>query len=71
MGLGLYNPQNEGKDYKWYISGIFPANWVIIYYRSHPLQEPKKIIESMEVSTNIISKLGYFAYLEDEINLLI
>ena len=24
-----------GKDYKWYISGIFPANWVIIYHRSH------------------------------------
>ena len=23
---------------KWYISGIFPANWVIIYYRSHPLR---------------------------------
>ena len=25
-GKGLYNPL-EGKDYKWYISGIFPANW--------------------------------------------
>ena len=35
----------EGKDYKWYISGIFPANWVIIYYRSHPLEEPEKSIE--------------------------
>ena len=21
-----------GKDYKWYISGIFPANWGIIWY---------------------------------------
>ncbi len=24
-------PPNEGKDYKWYISGIFPANWVIFF----------------------------------------
>ncbi len=31
--------------YTWYISGIFPANWVIIYYRSHPLQEPEKSID--------------------------
>ena len=29
-----YNPP-KGKDYKWYISGIFPANWGIIYHRSH------------------------------------
>ena len=28
----------EGKDYTWYISGIFPANGVFIYYRSHPLR---------------------------------
>ena len=42
---------------------------MIIYYRSHPLQEPKKSIESMEVIVPIIvSKLGYFTYLEDEIN---
>ena len=40
-------PPNEGKDYKWYISGIFPANWVIIYYRSHPLQEPEKSIDNL------------------------
>ena len=39
---GLYNPP-EGKDYTWYISGIFPANWVIIYYRSHPLQESEQV----------------------------
>ena len=25
-----YNPP-EGKDYKWYISGIFPANWGMDY----------------------------------------
>ena len=24
-------PPNEGKDYKWYISGIFPANWGMDY----------------------------------------
>ena len=28
-GIGIIQPPNEGKDYKWYISGIFPANWVI------------------------------------------
>ena len=30
-GIGgiLYPP--EGKDYKWYISGIFPANWGMEY----------------------------------------
>ena len=38
-------PPNEGKDYKWYISGIFPTNWVIVWYTYHPLQEPKKSIE--------------------------
>ena len=37
--------------YKWIISGIFPANWVIIYDRSHPLQEPKKSIEKRLVLT--------------------
>ena len=25
-----YNPP-EGKDHKWYISGIFPANWGMDY----------------------------------------
>ena len=25
-----FSPPNEGKDDTWYISGIFPANWVII-----------------------------------------
>ena len=24
-------PPQEGKDYKWYISGIFPANWGMDY----------------------------------------
>ena len=31
-GLGIiYNPPRFGKDYKWYISGIFPANWGMGY----------------------------------------
>ena len=43
MGSVAYNPP-EGKDYKWYISGIFPANWRIKNatkpYQAHLLQEP-------------------------------
>ena len=31
--------------YKWYIRGIFPANWGIICY--HLLGEPKTTIENM------------------------
>ena len=32
----------EGKDYKWYISGIFPANWgIIICHLPTFLREPK------------------------------
>ena len=31
--------------YKWYISGIFPANWGIIYHRSHLLREPGNSID--------------------------
>ena len=39
-------PPNEGKDYKWYISGIFPANWgVELCHRSHLLREPKTTID--------------------------
>ncbi len=27
-GIGsIFHPPRFGKDYKWYISGIFPANW--------------------------------------------
>ena len=39
-GSVAYNPP-EGQDYKWYRSGIFPANWVIIYHRSHQLRETR------------------------------
>ena len=28
-----------------YISGVYTANGVIIYYQSHPLQEPEKSID--------------------------
>ena len=28
-GIGSIWGPPEGKDYKWYISGIFPANWGI------------------------------------------
>ena len=36
----------DGKDYKWYISGIFPANRGIICHRSHLLREPETTIDS-------------------------
>ena len=43
MGSVAYNPP-EGKNYKWYISGIFPANWGVDYvppiYWYHLLGEP-------------------------------
>ena len=31
-GIGSIFHPPEGKDYKWYISGIFHANWGIICY---------------------------------------
>ena len=37
-GIGSIFHHPIGKDYKWYISGIFPANWGIIYHRSHLLK---------------------------------
>ena len=36
MGSVIYN-HPIGKDYKWYISGIFPANWGIILYGTYHL----------------------------------
>ena len=30
-GIGSNFDPPEGKDYKWYISGIFPANWGMDY----------------------------------------
>ena len=40
-----FSPPRFGKDYKWHISGIFPANWGIICYLSHLLGEPKTTID--------------------------
>ena len=31
VGSVACNPPRFGKDYKWYISGIFPANWGMDY----------------------------------------
>ena len=39
------NPPEEGKDYTWYISGIFPANWVIICYLPPFTFEPEKTLD--------------------------
>ena len=44
-GIGDIVHPPIGKDYKWYISGIFPANWKIICHRSHLLGEPKTNID--------------------------
>ena len=44
-GRDYMGPPNEGKDYKWYISGIYVANWVIIYYLPPFTFEPEKSIE--------------------------
>ena len=41
MGSVAYN-NPIGKDYKWYISGIFPANWVIIYHQAHLFRGTRK-----------------------------
>ena len=37
MGYVSFREDNplEGKDYTWYISGIFPANWVMDYATYH------------------------------------
>ena len=44
-----------GKDYKWYISGIIPANWVMIYHRSHLLWEPETAIDDEWLVTHCSS----------------
>ncbi len=41
-GIGSIFHPPESKDY---ISGIVPANWGIICYRSHLLGEPETTIE--------------------------
>ena len=44
--VGHCSVQNQKALYKWYISGMFPANWVITYHQAHLLREPKTAIES-------------------------
>ena len=61
-------PPRFGKDYKWYISGIFPANWGIICHRSHLLGEPETTIDLLIVmSGNSSVPFGcmFFRGLED------
>ena len=44
----IFHPPNEGKDYKWYISGIFPANWGMDYATDPTFWEPETTIEKVE-----------------------
>ena len=45
-GIGSIFNHPEGKDYKWYISGIFPANWGMDYATDPTfLGEPETTIE--------------------------
>ena len=44
-GIGSIFHPPEGKDYKWYISGIFPANWGMDYATYHLLGEPETTID--------------------------
>ena len=40
--VGIFlTPKRRQGFFTWDISGIFPANWMIIYYRSQPLQKPE------------------------------
>ena len=45
VGIGSSFHPPEGKDYKWYISGIFPATWGMDYATYHLLGEPETTIE--------------------------
>ena len=55
-GLGSIWGPPEGKDYKWYISGIFPAKWVITYRRSHLLRQPDAAIDFWRPNQRILLK---------------
>ncbi len=66
-GIGDIVHPPIGKDYKWYISGIFPANWRIICYRSHLLGEPKTTIENSQDTVKLIhSGMGFGQILENQ-----
>ena len=55
--VAFLGPPRFGKDYKWYISGIFPANWGMdgLPPTSHPplLGEPETIIDLRLVQISI------------------
>ena len=55
-GMGSISPARFGKDYKWYISGIFPANWGMDYATYHPLQEPETTIEKLSLKSPVCWK---------------
>ncbi len=60
MGSVAYNPP-EGKDYKWYIRGIFPANWGMDYATYHLLREPKTTIDdSFNPAETYVVNLDHF-----------
>ena len=47
-------PPRFGKDYKWYISGNFPANWGMDYNPYHLLGEPETAIETSSATSPIV-----------------
>ena len=48
-------PPRFGKDYKWYISGIFAANWGMDYATYHLLREPETTIDTSNYKGSQIS----------------
>ena len=48
---GIYN-HPIGKEYKWYISGIFPANWVIISPTTYQGNQKQLLLKSLETDSH-------------------
>ena len=63
-GIGSIFHPPEGKDYKWYISGIFPANWGMDYATYHLLRAPKTTIDMVVVSNTTESTNGWMVHLK-------
>ena len=63
--IGDFFHHPVGKDYKWYISGIFPANWVIICYQSHLLREPGNSIDNWQEKCHTYIPLIVLAFWGD------
>jgi len=55
VGSVAYN-LSEGKDYNWYVKGIFLANWVVIYHRLPPIKG------TFETAIEIYVLLKYTSY---------